>query len=597
MRQPQRSSPRRRRWGLPVAGAVLALVAPALLGAAPAGASLTGPGVGPGRNITVFHNIDFVGVFGYGPVGALVRVEVIRDGVVIGAAAGNSWSTPEGPGLEVNHGTEGLAFPGDCWAGSTPDIRPGDRIVVTVGRIRDEVTVDDIRFTGQPVLDQATGDVLVRAIAKRADGTPIPPAQIDSGEFRDEDGKYRATPDVVEATAGVEGGVTMRYKKPYTGFRNRDGLTETQRRDALLLQDGHATGIGHTEVLPPESMLVDGIADVTGPAPGCENFGGDLIAPRVVSQAPAPDAREVGRRTNVSVGLSETVRGLDATSFALTGPDGPVPAAFSYNRTTGLATLNPDLDLASGTKYTATVAAGVTDTLGNALPPVGWSFITTGEGPDNDRTPPTVLTATPAADATGVARGVNVMVGFSEPVGKPGANSIVLQAADGTVVPAVLSYNATTRTAVLNPVELLAAGTSYRVVVAEGITDLAGNPLAPGGWSFTTSGVAPGGDSVVPTVLTATPAADATGVARGVNVMVGFSEPVGKPGANSIVLQAADGTVVPAVLSYNATTRTAVLNPVELLAAGTSYRVVVAEGITDLAGNPLAPGGWSFTTS
>jgi len=133
-RQLQQSRVRRRRWGVAACGTAVALVAPALVGVGPASATLTGPGVGPNKNITVFHNLDFVGVFGYGSIGQTVRVEVIRNGALIGVASGPAVSTPEGLGLEVNHGLEtGTPGPGDCWAGGTPDIRPGDRVVVTTG--------------------------------------------------------------------------------------------------------------------------------------------------------------------------------------------------------------------------------------------------------------------------------------------------------------------------------------------------------------------------------------------------------------------------------------------------------------------------------
>ncbi|HEY0126571.1 MAG TPA: hypothetical protein VGB58_05495, partial [Blastococcus sp.] len=319
----QKSRVRRRSWGAAAAGTAVALVAPALVGTAPASASLTGPGVGVNKNITVFHNLDFVGVFGYGSIGSTVRVEVIRNGALIGVASGPAVSTPEGLGLEVNHGLEtGTPGPGDCWAGGTPDIRPGDRVVVYAGTIRNEVTVDDIRWTGTPTPTPelaANGDVVVRGVAIRADGTVIPPSALDSGEFRNETGKYRATPDVVEADPGVPGGFVVRYKAPYLGFRNSDGLTQEQRKQALLTEDGHAIGIGHVEPLPREAMLVDGLADVTGPAVGCENFTQDLLPPKTVSQTPAPDVRDVGRLTNVSVGFDEVVTGIDGTTFTLTG--------------------------------------------------------------------------------------------------------------------------------------------------------------------------------------------------------------------------------------------------------------------------------------
>jgi hypothetical protein len=249
--------------------AVFAIAAQACLGAAPAMASLTGPGVSAGKNITVFHNLDFVGVYGYGPVGEPITVDVVRDGVTIGTATGSSVDTAQGPGLEVNHGPKGIPQPGDCWTGTTPNIRPGDRILVTSASTHDEVTVDNIRYTGKPAEDPTTGDIVVSGSAQRADGTAIPASSLDAGEFRDLTGKLRITPDVVEPTAGVAAGFTMRYRAPYTPFRNRDNLTEEQRTQALL-GNGHIAGFGHALPLPAESMLVDVIADVPGPAIGRE---------------------------------------------------------------------------------------------------------------------------------------------------------------------------------------------------------------------------------------------------------------------------------------------------------------------------------------
>ena len=82
--------------------------------AAPAGATLTGPGVRAGHNISVFANIDFVGVFGYS-VGAPMTVELVRNGHVINRVSAETVSTPEGGGLEINHGPAGAPQPGDCW--------------------------------------------------------------------------------------------------------------------------------------------------------------------------------------------------------------------------------------------------------------------------------------------------------------------------------------------------------------------------------------------------------------------------------------------------------------------------------------------------
>lgn len=263
-----RSTTRRRRSAA-IASAALAATA---LSAVPASGTLTGPGVREGSNITVFHNIDFVAAVGYGgfvgnPVP--VTVEVFRKGVLIGSASGPAIDAEGQPGLEVNHGPEGAPVDGDCWEGHTPDVQPGDVVRVTDADGTDQVTVDRIRFTGAPFLAR-NGDVVVRGFAKFVNGQPIPIARLDSAEFRDTS-KFRGVPDVVARTPGRPAGFTMRYHPPYNLERNRIYPTVAQRRQSLL-GDGHAIGFGHVDPLPPESMLVDGVADAPGPAPGCEEL-------------------------------------------------------------------------------------------------------------------------------------------------------------------------------------------------------------------------------------------------------------------------------------------------------------------------------------
>jgi hypothetical protein len=252
-----------------VALAVAALV-PTMLSTMPAEGTVVS--VADTHNITVFHNIDFVAVFGYS-LGEELTVEVVRNGVTIGTATGPAAGEAPEIGLEVNHGPEGAAGPGDCWEGGTPNIKPGDHIVVTSDSGTDEVIVDKIRFNGRPSL-LASGDVVVPFAAFRANGTAIRPAFIDSAEFR-----AAANPQVrfeagrgviVERRPGaVPGQLRVRYTSPFRPARNRPGWNQTQLRRALL-GDGHAVGFGHVAVLPREGMLVDGLTDTPGPALGCE---------------------------------------------------------------------------------------------------------------------------------------------------------------------------------------------------------------------------------------------------------------------------------------------------------------------------------------
>ncbi len=223
------TTPSKRRTLAIAASAALAAGTLGAVAAVPASGTQTGTGVRPGSNITVFHNIDFVAVFGYGrPVNRQVTVRVLRRGVVIGSASGPSIDAEGLPGLEVNHGPEGAARPGDCWEGSTPDIKPGDVIRVTDGRGTDQVTVDNIAFTGPPVEAAAGGDIVVPFTAlSRQRQRQSRRAFIDSAEFRaaaNSPVRFEGPPNIVVEPdgSGTPGAYQMRYPSPFDPSRNDD---------------------------------------------------------------------------------------------------------------------------------------------------------------------------------------------------------------------------------------------------------------------------------------------------------------------------------------------------------------------------------------
>ena len=129
--------------------------------------------------------------------------------------------------------------------------------------------------------------------------------------------------------------------------------------------------------------------------------------------------------------------------------------------------------------------------------------------------------------------------------------------------------------------------------MSSGITDLAGNPVTAASTTFTTG--------PAPTVTGRTPGVNGTGFSRTANVTATLSEAVvaSTVTGTSVTLRvgtATTGTLVPAVVSWNATTRVVTLNPNATLAANTRYTVRLSSGITDAAGNPLAATSWTFTT-
>jgi hypothetical protein len=242
------------------------IAALAALAAVPAAASAQEPSVRAGHSIAVMHNVDFVAATGYG-AGTPMRVEVFRGPHRIGSASGIAAATAEGPGLEVNHGPEGTAQQGDCWDTFTPDVRPGDRIVVSGDGGQDVVFVDRI-LVDEVVAGTAAGDenVYVRGVARYADGRPIPVAALDSAEVRGDGGATRANPTRPVARIGDPAGDRWEavYEAPgYGVFRG------TPSKLSILTGD-HAMGYGHLTIPPPPVVqLVEG-PDAPGPALGCE---------------------------------------------------------------------------------------------------------------------------------------------------------------------------------------------------------------------------------------------------------------------------------------------------------------------------------------
>jgi hypothetical protein len=80
-------------------------------------------------------------------------------------------------------------------------------------------------------------------------------------------------------------------------------------------------------------------------------------------------------------------------------------------------------------------------------------------------------------------------------------------------------------------------------------------------------------------------------------VSVTFSEPVTAAGQHLTLVEADTGATVPAVATWNPSTRRATLDPVADLAPGTRYRVDFHPTLRDAAGNPPATPGWTFETA
>lgn len=146
------------------------------------------------------------------------------------------------------------------------------------------------------------------------------------------------------------------------------------------------------------------------------------------------------------------------------------------------------ISLESGTNVITVTAR---DAAGN----VGTDTLFVNFTPAPDSTPPSISARTPAISATNVGLGSTVSVTFNEAMSAStiNGNTIELRNAANAVVPASVTYNATSFVATLTPSSWLSPNSTYTVTVRGGATDprvkdSAGNALAANAvWSFTTT--------------------------------------------------------------------------------------------------------------
>jgi hypothetical protein len=299
--------------------------------------------------------------------------------------------------------------------------------------------------------------------------------------------------------------------------------------------------------------------------------------PAIVSTSPAAGAMGVALSSVVSVTFSEPIAAssLSASSFSVTR--GATTVAGSLTVSGSTATFTPSSPLVGDAVHTVTVTSGIVDPAGNPLAQeLSFSFRTL------DNVPPAVTSTSPAASAIEVALDARVTVTFTEDV-----DPATITVASLSVVGVTGSVAVDGKLATFTPAAALVADTQYTVTITTGVKDLAGNAL-PADYTFAFRTV----DTMAPTIVSRTPAPNATHVAADVVVTVTFSEAIAPATvtASSFAIAGVTGT-----LSVSGATAT--LTPSAPLSENTTYTVTVSIDVMDLAGNALAtPAMWTFRT-
>ena len=350
---------------------------------------------------------------------------------------------------------------------------------------------------------------------------------------------------------------------------------------------------------------------------------------------------------------------LTSTTFVLrdAATSGIVPSGVAYNAGTKVATLTPTQALAASTTYAATIsggASGVKDVAGNALP--GDRVVVhhrelhvsvhdleriDGARPrERDRSERAGARRQVHIDIDGAIAGISFYKGATN----SGTHVGNLWSSNGTLLATATFAGETAsgwqQVSFATPVNI----TANTVYVASYHTN-AGNPSYDSAF-FTAAGVDRGPlhalataaaagngvfvygasafptqtyngnnywvdvvftngapDTTPPAITSVTPPAGATNVATVATVTAAFSEPINAASVTSstVALRDPSNSVVPATVTYNAGSTTAILTPLQPLAVSTTYAVTIAGGTTgvrDAAGNGLAADyTWSFTTA
>jgi methionine-rich copper-binding protein CopC len=384
-------------------------------------------------------------------------------------------------------------------------------------------------------------------------------------------------------------------------------------------------------------------------------LGPDLVAPTVIQRSPAPGAATVAPSAAVRVVFSESVQ-FATISFTLTDPTGhAVESLLTYDDSTHTAMLSPggeddgglpEESLLPATTYTAALS-GVRDLAGNLMQPVSWTFTTDVAVSNVSLWPASAAPANPAVNDPAPVEvgfkfqpavdGYITALKFYKGSTNTGAHVAHLWDAAGNLLTTAPFLGETAsgwqQVTLASPVPVIAGKTYVASYYAPN-----GNYAATAGY-FSSAGVtngpltalsnaAAGGNGLYhygagggfpnssyaasnywvdvvfantlpddrrpPALSSRSPAAGAGAIDPTSNVTATFDEDI-SPSSLYFVLTDAAGATVPSVVSYDAVTRTATLNPQGTLAPGAVYTATVSA--TDATGNVTVPQTWSFTTA
>ncbi len=208
------------------------------------------------------------------------------------------------------------------------------------------------------------------------------------------------------------------------------------------------------------------------------NFEFDPTPPVVVGTIPANNATNVAETSDIVLQFSKVMHTANVDG-ALSVEPALENAQYVWSAGGTILTISAD-DLMFSTQYTVTVGTAASDLAGIAMEsPYIFSFTTV----EQDLTPPTIISMSPANNATDVLVTTSIRFTFSEAMNRASVEEAI------SITPALTNqaFSWIADSIVLVKGNKLAVSTQYTVAIANTATDLAGNALVEGAeLSFTT---------------------------------------------------------------------------------------------------------------
>jgi len=309
----------------------------------------------------------------------------------------------------------------------------------------------------------------------------------------------------------------------------------------------------------------------------------DTEKPYVKTFSPKDGANNVEIDAVITLDFSEEIRttNLDGQITLKDGRGFQVAKQVSYSNLTNRAIVSPVEPLKYSMLYVVSVSSFIQDLSGNPLrEPLQWTFNTTKE-----KTPPQIVSTSPAANADDVSINATIKVTFSEEMDVDSLRTgvVVHDSLDnpviGNITPSLDGMSVS-----FDPLFSFGYGQRYTVTVLQTVKDLAGNNLlAEHNFGFTVQL-----EQIKPRVVNVEPLNQAQFVNRNTRVSVTFSEPMNSTSlATTVVITDPALEVVPTTPAYNADNYTLLLRPDTPLSYQTLYTITVKQDAQDLAGNFL----------